>query len=285
MQNLPNKYNIPTRAQTLQQRYNSSRIFLYIISTFTVINIISLVLNGSYYFLISSSIPYVLVALGMILCGLVPEEYADDFAALHIFDQTVFVIFLLVALAIIALYVLSAIFSKKKKVGWLIFALVFFCLDTVLMFVYFGFVADIIIDAIFHVFIIISLSVGINAHYQLKKLPPEEQPVENEQQTENSTPNENLSDSPILRSADFSVKSKTFLECDYLNHKIIYRRVKKVNELVIDGYVYAEYSALIEFSHTLCAAVGGHMFYAGLQFNKSFIAVDGITLKQKIRWI
>ncbi len=285
MQNLPNQYGVPTRAQTLQQRYNGSRICLYIISAFTVLNIISLVLNGSYYFFISSSIPYVLVALGMVFCGLVPEEYAQDFVSLHIFDQAVFVLFILIATVIIALYIMSAIFSKKKKVGWLIFALVFFCLDTVLMFFYFGFTADIIIDAIFHAYIIVSLSVGINAHYQLKKLPPEQQPVENAQQAENLTPNDNLSDSPILRTADFSVKSKTLLECDYLNHKIIYRRVKRVNELVIDGYVYAEYIALVEFSHTLYAAVGGHTFYAGLQFNRSFIAVDGITLKQKIRWI
>ena len=43
-----------------------------------------------------------------------------------------------------------------------------------------------------------------------------------------------------LRRADYSVKSKTLLEATAEGYRICYRRVKSVNELVINGIVYDE---------------------------------------------
>lgn len=286
MSKLPNQGVVPTKAQKLEQKYNNASISLYIIALLTVINIVSLLFGGSFYFLVSSSVPYLLVALGMLFCGMFPEEeYVGELANLHILDKSVFPVFVVIAFAIIVLYILSAFFAKNKKVGWLIFALVFFCVDTLLMFWYYGVAIDIIVDIAFHIYVIVSLSIGINAHYQLAKIYPEEQSSAVEQanaafQAQTST------DSPVLRQADFSVKSKTLLEVSYLNHTILYRRVKRVNELIIDGKVYAEYKAFMEFSHSLIAVVDGHTFMAGLEnTSKSFIAVDGILLKEKIRLI
>ena len=80
----------------------------------------------------------------------------------------------------------------------------------------------------------------------------------------------------MLRYADNDVKARIFLENDIYGHKIVYRRVKKTNELVIDGKVYGEYVALLERTHLLTAAVDGHTYGAGFD-GRGFVylTVDG----------
>lgn len=80
---------------------------------------------------------------------------------------------MIVAAVICVLYLLCWLFSKKGRVAWLIVALVLFALDTILMLLG-GVGLDSIIDVIFHGWVIISLSMGVSAHFKLKKLPPEE---------------------------------------------------------------------------------------------------------------
>ena len=282
--------NYQSNVQKLHQRYSNASSSLFIISLMTVINIIMLVAGGDTYFLFSSSVPYVIVVFGMLLCGVYPsDEYLQEFGHLKLFDKSAFAIFIIIAAAIIILYIICAIFAQKRKVRWIIFALIFFCIDTILMFLYYGFTLDIIVDIFFHIYVIVTLTLSINAHYQLKKLP-KEQPLiieENKDEQNNNDSEDPLipKNSPILRKADFSVKSRILLECSFSNHTIIYRRVKRVNELIIDGNVYDEYSAVAEFDHSLVAEVDGHKFIAGLKNSKSFIVVDGMILRQKIRWI
>ena len=83
-----------------------------------------------------------------------------------------------VAAVILALYLLCWLFSKKARTGWMIFALVLFGLDTLLMFLMNGFAIAYLLDTIFHVIIIVSMFKGIFACHKLKTLPPE--PVEAE---------------------------------------------------------------------------------------------------------
>lgn len=69
-------------------------------------------------------------------------------------------------------------------------------------------------------------------------------------------------------------------------HSIVYRRIKGVNELVIDGNVYDEIEALIEYAHTLKAQVDGHLFEAEFDGKAhSYIKVDGQTVAKKLRLV
>jgi hypothetical protein len=57
-----------------------------------------------------------------------------------------------------------------------------------------------------------------------------------------------------------------------------------VNELVVNGKVFAEYKALIEFEHKLRANVGGHLIEAGLdKENRSYLEIDGKLVEYKLR--
>ena len=66
----------------------------------------------------------------------------------------------------------------------------------------------------------------------------------------------------ILRPVDENVKSRILVEGEFDNHKIMFRRAKHTNELVIDGNVYAEHKAVLEFAHTVSAVIDGECVYS-----------------------
>ena len=89
-----------------------------------------------------------------------------------------------------------------------------------------------------------------------------------------------------LRNADREVKAKILLKTRVEGYEICYRRVKSVNELVINGVVYDEIKGVIEFAHNLSAVVDGHTIEAGLSEDSySYIMFDGQCLANKRRLI
>lgn len=88
-----------------------------------------------------------------------------------------------------------------------------------------------------------------------------------------------------LRPADPDVKCRIFLEADVSEMHICYRRVRSTNELVINGYVYDEMKARVEFDHRLTAKVNGHSVAAGLKGERSYIELDGSRIISKRRFI
>ena len=92
-------------------------------------------------------------------------------------------------------------------------------------------------------------------------------------------------DTPPLRNADKVKKEKVLLSASVKDFCIIYRRIKSVNELVVNGKVYDEKKAVIEFSHNLFASIDGHIVEAGLDSDSfiSYIRFDGQTIAEKKR--
>ena len=178
MANLFGKGNTQQLSQReiLVNKYQSARHNILLVVAFTLINIILLVTNSNSYFLFSASIPYFIVDLGMLLCGKYPQEYyAGELAGIGTLNDTFFVVTLVVAAVIVLLYLLSWIFCKKPRVGWMIFALVFFAIDTIGMLYLMGISTDAILDIVFHGWVIVSLISGVTAYFKLKKLPEEEE--------------------------------------------------------------------------------------------------------------
>ena len=65
---------------------------------------------------------------------------------------------------------------------------------------------------------------------------------------------------------------------------VMYRRIRSVNELVVNGKVYDEMKAVIEFPHNLFAKIGGHTIEAGYSdSSNSYIRFDGQTIAEKKR--
>jgi hypothetical protein len=276
-----------TPRQALEQKVSSARANLLLVIIFTAINMILLVANAGSYFLFSASVPYLLTLFGLLLCGMLPAEYYAELEGFVPLDKSVFIIALALAILILGLYLLCWFLSKKNKVGWLIFALVLFSIDTLALFNYYGFAADSFFDIAFHIWIIVILALGIDAHYKLKKMPDEPAPltVENpDGEIMEAEPGEG--ESNPLRPVDPMAKARILLEADAYNYHIEYRRVKSTNELVINGKVYDEYTAVMELPHLLSATVDGHRIEAGIDnVSRMSISVDGEIVKKKIRLI
>ena len=176
------KNNKTSERYTLENKYNTTRYNLLLVIGFTLVNIILLVTNSDRYFLFSAYIPYTVANFGMVMCGKYPLEYygGGDLSEYNFMDQSAFVGFIAVAVVLASLYVLPFIFSKKLRPGWLLFTLVIFILDTLFMFIDAGIQTNMIIDYLFHIWVIVSLFIGVSAGYKLKKLPSEEEELAEE---------------------------------------------------------------------------------------------------------
>lgn len=219
------------------------------------------------------------------MCGIYPQEYfAEEIPFANTLSESAFPFFLFFALVILLLYFVCWVFSKNNKVGWLIFALVFFAIDTVILLLFLGIQADSILNIVFHGWVIVSLIMGIRASYKLKKLPIAD--AAGPETADAAETQEALSNSEVIRTADKNVKAKILLETNALDHSITYRRIKRVNELVIDGNVYDEFNALVEVAHSLNAKIDGHLIEAGYDGKfHSYVKVDGQMVAKKLRLI
>lgn len=294
MANLPMQGQPSPRA-FYEQKYRISRMNLLMVVAFTAINLILLVTNANSYFLFSAFFPYFIASIGMLMCGRFPEEYYEGMEDMVFFDNAFFVFLLIVAIFLTLLYLATWFFSGKNRGGWLIAALVLFGVDTLGMLAIGGFSLDSIFDLLFHAWVIYYLIIGINAYFKLKNLPPEEvtepspedvilQPAAAAATADAAPTTEEVKNSTPLREADKEVKHRVLLEVFALNkYDICYRRVKRTNELVINGQVYDELEGQIEFDHSLSAWVDGHYVVAGLNGMHSYITVDGETLGKKLR--
>lgn len=269
--------------EALEAKYKSSANNLLLVVIFTVINSVLLLTNANSYFLFSAYIPYFSVDLGMYLCGLYPQEYyyGDE----EFLGTEILAVFIAIAAVIVILYLLCWLFGKKKKIGWVIFAMVLFVADTAFLLYNSGFSSEYILDIVFHAWVLFSIGNCISIYFKMKKLPAET-PVAPMQEAEMSGYGESIPNSNILRMADPDVKARVLLEAEASGYHIVYRRVKTTNELVVNGRVYDEYTALMEMPHNLVAFIDSRKFEAGCDSSsRMYILADGEQIASKLRII
>ncbi len=275
---------VMTQREKLEKRYKSSLLSLLLIAAFSGVNLLLLLINSDKYFLFSAYIPYLLGDYAMFYSGRYPEEYYKEQPDLQFFGTEIFAVLVVAAVSVVLFYLLCWFFARKKKAVWLVLSLALFAIDTLVMFVVVGFYIDMIIDVIFHIWAIAALAMGISAYIKLKDLPAEEFSVSDE--AEADTKAVSREDSPVLRMADPDSKVKTFVEADFGALHIAYVRARRVNELIVNGRVYAEFEVLVEKEHTLSAIVDGHEITVGYDGKiMTFINVDGSEIAKKVRLI
>lgn len=181
------------------------------------------------------------------------------------------------------------IFSKKHY-GWMIVALTLFIMDSICMCILYLYAKEFsgILDVAIHIWVLYYLIVGVKCGVKLSKIPEQEinQELYNKEIQKDEIIQDNLiNDSNYLRKAEQNVKYRVLLETEALGHHICYRRVKRVNELVIDGYVYDDVEMLIETSHALNAIIAGHKIQVGFDGGiNSYLRIDGDTVMKKKRF-
>ncbi len=138
-----------------EQKYKVARYSLLIVTVLSIVNLFSLIFNGT-YFLFSSYITLMIGATG----GYIYAEADGDIAIL--------IATVIIGVISVIPYIICWIFSKKK-VGWLICAMVLFAFDTLLLLVdtITALDATYIIDLALHGYFIYEMVVAIK--YGLKK--------------------------------------------------------------------------------------------------------------------
>ncbi len=165
-----------------ESKFKSARYNLLLVIGMTGINIMMLLLGGSSYFLFSATIPYSLSVDGAYLTGRLPDMYYEDWPAGEAFLGNGFFFTMIgIAFAILAVYLLCFLFSKKYKTGWMITAAVLFVLDTLYMVFIYGVGIDSLMDILLHAWVLYYLISGVVYGLKLKKLPEDEpEPIEGE---------------------------------------------------------------------------------------------------------
>lgn len=280
MNNQPTANNPRT---ALEQKYNSARTNLLIMLGLTIINIVLLFTKSDVMLLFSATIPYLATAFGI---GIAERGFSEISVALFGASGI-----------LIILYLLCWIFSKKHY-GWMIVALALFVLDTATLILFYLYIGDFsgILDLVIHIAVLFYLISGVVSGNKLKNLHPEFfVPQYNVQTQSQASPGSFVSEntesdnviyanSPIIRHADLSVKYRILIEANYNGHQVCYRRVKRVNELVIDGYVYDEVEMLVEGAHSLNARIDNQNYQVGFDgAAHSYFKVDGVQVAKKLR--
>lgn len=166
-----------TERQSLELKYENSRKNLLLVLVFSLVNVVALAANTGYYFLFSAYFPVFLVDLGFMVCGKYPIEIYEELG-LNIADfealSSIFPVFVALAVICALFYLLFFFLSRKGKGAWMIVALVFFCIDSVFLLLLGGFDVTMILDYVFHAWVIYALITGVMAYSKLKKLPEDE---------------------------------------------------------------------------------------------------------------
>jgi hypothetical protein len=267
-----------------QNKYNVARANLLAVLGFSAANTLLMAFGSNMYLLFSAWIPLYLTALGK---------------AASAEPQVAFLFPILVAASMILLlpYLFCWIFSKKK-VGWMVGALVYFSMDTLLLIllcVMSGDFLSMILDLLFHAWVLYYLIIGVRSGFKLKKLPAEDDSIVLNAEdtgatadfgTSTSADAPAIEDSPILRTAGTEEKIKVYAEARWNGHVITYRKYgKNTEELVVDGYVYAEYVFRgLAKPNTMTAVVGGLQISAGY-FRSNFITINNQLIASTVRWI
>lgn len=251
---------VMTERQMLAQKEKGGRSNLLLAIIFTLVNIVLFIGGSDSMLLFSISVPYYAVVFGGILGG-----------------QELLITGCVIAGLILIVYFVCWLLSKKHM-GWLIAALVMMIVDTVALICFYLLAGEIsgILDFVFHAMIIYYLVAGISSAKKLKNLPPEEPvAVDSEAPVANSLP---------IRRIDEEEKCRVLLEGSYATYHVVYRRVKNMNQLVINNYVYDEMKLVIEPAHSLTARVDDHEFVVGYDGRScSYFLVDGNEIAKKVR--
>lgn len=158
-------FNKKAAPQSPAMKYHTARSNLLLVVAFTAINLVLLVLESDMYFVFSASVPLFLVALGGELAAMLSTEAP-------------YIIGIVAAVAVIGLYLLCY-FLSKKQAGWMIVALVLFSIDC--LFLLLSFSTDMIIDLLFHAWVMYYLIIGVangSKKDEQPELPAEPFPME-----------------------------------------------------------------------------------------------------------
>ncbi len=160
----PKSQRPPLRGD-LQAAYDRSRANLLLVLIFTVINLFTVTFANSYY-LFSATLPAIFPATMAEIAA--DTEYLATIGMTPETATPLIIAGLVIGLILSVPYFLCWIFSKKR-VGWMVAALVFFSIDCLLLLISFD--LTMILDILIHAVVMYYLITGVINGFKLKDMP------------------------------------------------------------------------------------------------------------------
>jgi hypothetical protein len=175
---------------------------------------------------------------------------------------------------------------SEHRFGWLTAAFVIFAADSLAFLVAACVWWDMecVLYLLYRISCLYPLCMGI---YSVKQLKKQQQKIDRDINFRVDEQNAECEPfSTPLYEVQANEKARILAQKEVHNHQVCYRRVKTVNELVVDGMVYDRVEMLAELPHCLTACVDGHVFHATLSITGfSTLWVDGEAVAKKFRMI
>ena len=146
--------------EEVEMKYKRSRANLLLVTIVSVVNLFTMALNYS-YFLFSARMPAFILE---VILSEVPEGETIPFTDL--------LIPIVIGIIMTVPYLLCWIFSKKRP-GWMVAALVVFAIDCILLLTMY-YLSAVIVDLLFHAWVMFYLITGVINGFKLKKMPEDE---------------------------------------------------------------------------------------------------------------
>ena len=276
------------KAGTLRLWYRLARMSLLITTVFGALNTVFLLIeNAVFYSAFGCSFPYGVMWDGLFWTGKLYSS-ADYLAYFGLTSADMLhpdYLFVLGALALLAVGALVACWVLSKRyVGALIAGTALMVLDTGALLWFFDVSATYLTEYVMRVLLLTVLILGIVAHYRLQFIEwmgesPTTAPIRDAEGVA-QRPN-----TPVLHAADYAAKSKIIMIYDIEGYTVCYRRVGRINELIINKMVYDTVdSGAFDQPHELYACVDGHEFAVGTGADaQAYICFDGAVVRKRAR--
>lgn len=276
------------KAATLRMRYRMARTALLIATVFGALNPIFLFFdNVTFYSPFACVFPYGIMWDGMFWTGQLysSADYQAYFGLTSANMLSPEYLFVVGTFAFLAVAAFATCWVLSRWHAWaLVVGTALMVLDTGALLWFFDVSLQYLSEYVMRVLLLVILIMGVVARYRINFIEwtGEDPTVEPGTQDAACRP-----ETPALHGMDYSVKGQIIMISDIQGYTVCYRRVGRINELVINRMVYDTVDAgQYEQPHELRACVDGHEFVVGTGADaQSYIRFDGEVVKKRERSI
>ena len=226
--------------EKLQKTYTAARSNLLLMTVLTACNVVAMAARFGLRNLFSAAIPQIAYAY---FAGSGRGQEAAG---------------LVIGALFIGLFVLCYVLSKNNT-RWMIAALAVYALDTVFLIGWIILRADTssVLDAVFHIWVIISLVSGVKAAAKLAALPVQANACAQDIKPAETAETEAVNGLPSCPLGPYDGRGRRVFSETYKGMQIeVYRREPRTI-LVVEGQVYSVWTGLVELRYALSARVNG----------------------------
>jgi len=263
-------------------KFKKARGNLLMVLVLTVLKLLLSAFNVDINFLFSATAPQIILEFG--------RSFAEEF------QNNLFLGgFLVIAFAVIGLYFMCWIFSKRWR-AFMLVALIFFSIDSLVLVALLStveFEVYYLLDIAFHGWVMLNLSSGAVAWAKLRGVGADEwnaalqetaAAATMDSNANNVLPQGEINGETIPLRAD-DKKGRILIAADYEGLQISMKRTRGLTELIVNGNVYAEATGLVETEYSLTANVQ-HIKIVGVYKaaqSRMYLYANDMLLAKKFR--